>query len=342
MYTKKKSIKCNLIIDGNYLLNSISYRLYYKNSLYGLLYRQLMNYFNRYKDLFCFNKIYFVCDDLNKSWRTNIYKYYKKPNPINKNNNIDWEFVYNTYDEFKKDISDKSIILYNEYIESIDWILHLTHLFNKKNISAFIITNNNLAHQILKFDVVNFYINIIFNGDDVKKNYYFPYNYNMFLYYLKNNISDSIFDINDNEAFYNFIQNILNSGNINETNGIKSLIKNIIMGNKNRNIDSVLVINNRGIGKSGVEKILNDYENIHGLYNTIYDLKTDDLVDIICDYKKISYNDNYYIIKNKLIINKSIFNYYDIPENILKIMNYNIKNNNLKTKMKLQGYEYNK
>jgi 5'-3' exonuclease len=103
-------ITLNCIIDGNYLLHRHVHTLHKNNLLFGALENSLEIAIANYRKWYPFNNLYFVSDSKKKSWRQKIYKDYKAKR--SKSSDIDWTFVYNTYDIFKEKLADKKIKLF--------------------------------------------------------------------------------------------------------------------------------------------------------------------------------------------------------------------------------------
>ena len=72
------NIKCNLIVDLNYVLMRVVFSLNKSNILYGNLTRALETAVLSYKQWFPFQNVYLVSDSKDKSWRKSIYSKYKE------------------------------------------------------------------------------------------------------------------------------------------------------------------------------------------------------------------------------------------------------------------------
>ncbi len=94
-----KNVKCNLIVDLNYILMRVVFTLSKSNMLYGNLTKYLEASVLKYKRWFPFNQVYLVSDSKDKSWRKSLYSKYKENRK--KDTDIDWTFVYEQYKEFK-------------------------------------------------------------------------------------------------------------------------------------------------------------------------------------------------------------------------------------------------
>ena len=109
----------DLIIDGNYILSKLVFTLHKNNLLYGALHKSLENTVNNYRKWYPFTNIYLVSDSKEKSWRKQITTEYKATRK--KDTDIDWQFVYTAYGEFKQSIQGCKI-LEAPHIEGDDWI----------------------------------------------------------------------------------------------------------------------------------------------------------------------------------------------------------------------------
>ena len=72
------NIKCNLIVDLNYILMRVVFTLSKSNVLYGNLHRSLETAVVSYKSWFPFVRCYLVSDSRDKSWRKSLYTKYKE------------------------------------------------------------------------------------------------------------------------------------------------------------------------------------------------------------------------------------------------------------------------
>ena len=93
---------CDLILDGNFVLNKLVFTLHKNNLLFGALYTSLENTVSTYKKWYPFANVYLVSDSKEKSWRKKINSSYKAQRK--RDSDIDWEFVFNCYNEFKDNL----------------------------------------------------------------------------------------------------------------------------------------------------------------------------------------------------------------------------------------------
>jgi 5'-3' exonuclease len=319
-------IKTALIIDGNFILNRNSWALNNDNLLYGYLHRSLQESIDMYINYYNWDKIYLVSDTKHSSWRKEIYPEYKATRE--KSSEMDWEFIYIAYDEFKADIKQnrKNIeILEADRIEGDDWISHIVKTKNNQNYSFLIVASDNDLKQLINLSLNPLYINIMTNGFINKEKVSVPKNYEVFLNELKNHISGDLFNLNNNGEFINFIQNFLEKRLSIEINPIESLFIKMISGDKSDNIDSVFKTETKtgklmGIGEKGAENIYNKYVEEFGEPNLEDDEIYENIADLICEAKKVS-SSNMEIIEKNLKLNRNLVDFNKIPQNIIEIMN---------------------
>ena len=132
-------INMNLIIDGNYQLYRSVFILHRLRTLYGDLETLLLNDYNNITNAFPYNLIYFVSDS-KKSWRKMLISTYKEGRK--KEEKIDWEFVFDTYDKFKENIKHRhNCLVYQiDPFEGDDIIAHIVRETNKVEFSNMIVS----------------------------------------------------------------------------------------------------------------------------------------------------------------------------------------------------------
>ena len=167
-------ISMNLIVDGNYQLYRSVFILHKLKTLYGDLETLLLHDYNNLANSYPFNAIYYVSDS-KKSWRKAYY--------AEKEEKIDWEFVFDTFDKFKENIKRRhNCMLYQiESFEGDDIIAHIVNVTNKEGGSNFILSNDGDLHQFLKFSTADNYINMIYNHKFQDEKIFMPENYQIFL-----------------------------------------------------------------------------------------------------------------------------------------------------------------
>jgi len=307
-------VKVNLIIDGSYLLYKNVFILKKLRSLHDLedlLERDLITL----SKSFMFDNVYFASDSPEKNWRKIIYPEYKGKRK--KDSDIDWEFVYKTYDSFKEKLKQKHNIKFLEYsgLEGDDFIAYIIEKTNQNNYSNIIVGSDGDLQQLLKMDLNKNYINIQWNYRFSDPRLYLPNNYQLFLDKLQNTESYDLFDIEDNNDsdFYNFIINLINKTKSNSVTSEQIIFEKIVQGDISDNIISVIKIKNgvydekgMGIGKTGANKVYKLYQEIHpGDIDIDSDIFIKNLTDVVLYYKKIKNPSNE--IKNKVMEN-IIFN----------------------------------
>ena len=257
------NIKCNLIVDLNYILMRVVFTLAKSNMLHGALFKSLETAVVSYRRWFPFDKVYLVSDSRDKSWRKSLYSKYKENRK--KDTDIDWNFVYTQYKEFKDYASTKGFkVLETSGIEGDDWISYITENSNKKGISNIIVSNDHDIKQLLRFDINDNYINIMTNEIFNKTKLFMPRNYEIFLNNLRKMDNDDIFNLNDNDEFIKVLSNFIEQYEVQEINPIEALLVKIISGDTSDNIDSIYTTyssngRKRGVGDKGAQSILDKY-----------------------------------------------------------------------------------
>lgn len=280
----------NCIIDGNYILSRLVFTLHKNNLLYGALYQSLENTIINYRKIYPFSGVYLVSDSKEKSWRKKLNSNYKSNRK--KDSDIDWGFVYSTYDEFKKNIKNIKI-LESPRIEGDDWISYVVHNTNLKNHSNYIVSNDHDIKQLLKFNLDKLWINFMSNQMYNQEKLFLPKNYQIFLNKIKSlDSTDDIFNLNDNSEFISLMNRITNKYQLNEIDSVHSLLIKLISGDISDNIQSVYQSNKsgkvRGIGQKGAESIYNEYIVEFGEPEISDPDLFENIADIICEKKKIS------------------------------------------------------
>ena len=173
----------DLIIDGNFILSKLVFTLHKNNLLFGALHNSLENTIKNYRKWYPFANIYLVSDSKEKSWRKQLTSAYKATRK--KDSDIDWNFVYQTYGEFKESIQPTCKILEAPHIEGDDWISFLVEKANIEGRSTIIVSNDYDIKQIVNFGLEPLYINIMTNEMFNKEKLFLPINYQIFLYNYK-------------------------------------------------------------------------------------------------------------------------------------------------------------
>lgn len=284
-------IRVNLCIDGNYLLNKNVFSLHKNNLLFGALTNSLEISVSNYRKWFPFANIYFVSDSREKSWRVKLDKGYKGNRK--RNTDIDWEFVFDAYNDFKKNLSKSGIqVLEAKHIEGDDWLSYLVSKSNSEGISTIIVSNDYDIKQIVGYRVNPLYINIMSNEMLNKQKLFLPKNYQIFLNEMNKLDNNDIFNLNDNLDFIRLINSFIEKYEMYEIDPIESLIVKVISGDQSDNIKSVWSIvkggRRRGIGEIGAKSIFDNYITEFGEINLSDPDLYENIADLICEKKKLS------------------------------------------------------
>lgn len=314
---------CDLIIDGNYLLSKLVFTLHKNNLLYGSLHKALENSVNNYKKWYPFANIYLVSDSKEKSWRKQYNSDYKGTRK--KDNDIDWDFVYIAYGEFKESIKNTIKVMEAPLVEGDDFISFLVHKANKKGRSTIIVSNDYDIKQLVTYSLEPLYINIMSNEMFNKEKLFLPINYQVFLNKVNNLPSDDIFNLNDNTEFLLMIQRFIKKYEVNEIDAIESLMIKIIMGDTSDNINSVYTMikndKKRGIGKAGAKTLYDNYISEFGEVNLNDPDLYENIADLIIEKKKLSKNEMNILVDNITSNVKLIdLRLQNLPEEIVEKM----------------------
>lgn len=291
---------CDLIIDGNYILSRLVFTLHKNNLLFGALHKSLENTINNYRKWYPFSNVYLVSDSKEKSWRKKLMSNYKSTRK--KDSDIDWNFVYNAYGEFKDSMRGLVKILEAPHIEGDDWISFLVNKANRDARSAVIVSNDYDIKQIVNYGLDPLYINIMTNEMYNKEKLFLPKNYQIFLNKLSKIPNDDIFNLNDNKDFMGLMNKFINKYEINEIDPVESLLIKIISGDQSDNIESVWSQTKsgkkRGIGAKGAKNIYDEYLQEFGEINLHDPDLYENIADLICEKKKISKTQIEVIVEN--------------------------------------------
>ena len=291
---------CDLILDGNYLLNKNTFTLHKNNLLFGALHKSLENTVNNYRKWFPFANVYLVSDTKEKSWRKELTKTYKATRK--KDSDIDWQFVFNAYGEFKQDMKSQIKVMESPGVEGDDWISFLCQKANNEGRSTIIVSNDYDIKQVINWKLDPLCINIMTNEMVGREKLFLPVNYQIFLNKLKNLPNDDIFNLNDNSEFLELINRFTNRYEVNEINPIECLIIKIISGDSGDNITSVWSQEKngrkRGIGAKGAKGIYDQYVTEFGDVNLLDPDLYENIADLICEKKKLSKTKIYPIVNN--------------------------------------------
>jgi len=344
-------IKSNIIIDGNYLLHKnvfILKKLRALSDLQMLLERD----YDKITRSFPFDNIYFVSDSRESNWRKQVYKEYKGKRK--KDIDIDWDFVFETYDNFKEIIKTKRNNKLLEFpgLEGDDFIAHIITTSNKKGYSNILVASDGDLQQLLDYDINNNFINVQWNYRFSDERLYLPENYQLFLDSINNSESTDIFSLDNSSDFSNYIENLINRTKIKSIIKEQLLFEKIVQGDNSDNIPSIIKIKDgklnpegRGIGETGAKSVYKLYKEIHPEAIDIHsDIFISRLMEVILYYKKIKNAEQDMkdqIIKNIIFnrmlitldskylpehINENLNNHFDIIDNQkIEIINENLE-----------------
>ena len=323
-------VKKKLIIDGNFIMMKNMFGLIKDKLLYGYFHRALEESMKKMNDLHTWDEIIFVSDSRKSSWRKDLYPEYKGTR--SKSEDIDWEFVFTAYTEFKDDLNKKPnvTVLEGDSIEGDDWISHIVTEGNKEGTSFLIIASDHDIKQLITFGLNPPYINMMSNEFLNKEKVYVPKNFDMFMKKLNENRSMDLFELNDNGAFHDFIRNFLSTRTSSEADPVETLITKMISGDKSDNIMSVYRKETKtgkmmGIGDAGALKIYNKYIEEFGAVDVNDPDLYENIADLVCESKKAPLSNMDSIVEN-LKFNRSLVDMEQIPSNIIDRMKKTIEN----------------
>lgn len=281
----------DLVIDGNYILQRNVFSLYKNNLLFGALYKSLEMSISNYRKMFPFSNIYFVSDSREKSWRKDLNKEYKAHRK--NNSDIDWEFVFSCYNDFKNDIRRSGYkVLECPQIEGDDFISFIVKNSNSHGRSTLIISNDYDIKQMIRYNTNPLVINIMSNEMFNKQKIFLPKNYQIFFDELNKINIDDIFNLNDNTEFISLINSFLEKYQVNEIDYMESLMIKVISGDQSDNILSIwnTYKNGRrlGIGEKGAKSICDKYVEEFGEMDMSDPDLYENIADLVCERKKLN------------------------------------------------------
>ena len=282
---------CDLIIDGNFLLNKLVFTLHKNNLLFGALHKGLETSTLNYRKWYPFANVYLVSDSKEKSWRKKLNQTYKATRK--KDSDIDWEFVFSAYGEFKDSMKWKGIkVLEAPMIEGDDWISFLVEKANKEQRCTIIVSNDYDIKQLVNYSIDPLTINIMSNEMYNKQKLFLPKNYQLFMNSINKLDNNDIFNLNDNQDFINLLNTFMTKYEIHEVDRMESLIIKLIAGDTSDNISSAWsIIKNgkkRGIADRGAKSIFDEYLIHFGDPNLSDPDLAENIADLICEKKKLS------------------------------------------------------
>ena len=282
-------IICDLIIDGNFILSKLVFTLNKNNILYGSLHQALNNAIANYKRLHPFSNVYLVSDSKEKSWRKKIIGEYKSQRK--RDNDIDWQFVYQAYSEFKEELVGIKV-MEAPHVEGDDWISYCVNKSNSEGRSTIIVSNDHDIKQLLKYSMEPLWINIMINEMYGREKLFIPNNYQIFINKVSKLPNDDIFNLNDNSEFLSLLDRFITKYTIVEIDPIEELFLKLVSGDKSDNISSAwFQIKNgkkRGIGIKGAKGIYDRYIEEFGEIELSDPDLFENIADLICEKKKLS------------------------------------------------------
>ena len=322
-------ISMNLIIDGNYQLYRSVFILHKLRTLYGDLETLLLNDYNNISNAYPFHVIYFISDS-KKSWRKSYLSDYKGKRK--KDEDIDWEFVFDTFDKFKESIKKRHNCLTYQIdpFEGDDIIAHIVNETNKEGTSNLIVSNDGDLHQFLKFSTTDNYINIIYNHKFQDEKLYVPKNYSIFLKHVEDTTEGDIFDLNDDIDFINYFDKITSRAKIAVINNEQSYFKKVVAGDVGDNILSVVKFTRdiKGIGIIGAETVYLMYKQ---KFPNEIDFDSDEFVENLSDILSIYRKNKDDYFKEKVVENIKLSRKLTrldskyLPDGYYKLLTDNIK-----------------
>jgi len=297
-------INLNLIVDGNYALYRAVFILHRLKTLYGDLETLLLNDYNNMTNAYPYTIVYFVSDS-KKSWRKAYYSEYKGKRK--KEEKIDWEFVFDTFDKFKENIKHRhNCLLYQiDPFEGDDIIAHIVKETNKEGSSNMILSNDGDLHQLLKFNTAENYINMIYNHKFQDERLFVPENYSIFLKYIEDTSVGDIFDMNNDIDFINYFDKLTSKAKIVSVNPEESYFKKVVSGDGGDNIMSVVKFTKetRGIGTAGSDTVWAMYKQ---KFPQEIDFDSDEFIKNLCDILSIYRKNKEFNFKEKVCENIKI------------------------------------
>jgi 5'-3' exonuclease len=304
-------MKCNLVVDTNFLLNRNAFALDKEKTLYGDLLKSLITTIELYERQYHYKNVFIVCD-AKTSWRKMIYADYKGTRK--KDENMDWEFIFNTYEQFKQEIkeSGRYILLEGDHLEGDDWVSYIVKESNKQNESCVIIASDVDLNQTLAMSLSPLWINVQVKDIFKHEKVFFPENYRLFISKLKQE-KNSLFKLNEAPIFHQFLNELTNRRKIEETSPQAVIFKKLISGDTGDNIKSIIFSRNinpktgketiRGIGDKGAEKIYAEYMNTYPeLIDFTSKIFAKRIIAMVKKFKKDTTTDNN-IILERLFLN---------------------------------------
>lgn len=319
-------IKLSLIIDGNYLLRKSVHILHKNKILTSELYNVIERDYHTLTKIYPFDKIYFISDSF-KNWRKQFFEEYKGTRK--KDDNIDWDFVFNEYSKLKEFLqTKKNCVQYQiENLEGDDLIAYVMKTLNDKGQSNFLMSNDSDLLQLINYDLDKRYINLMYNYKMTDDRVFIPEHYEIFMKHIKDTYVDDMFDDCNETEFLSFIDTFVRTRKTSLINSELELFMKI-MGHNKDNIKSVYMKGDRGIGKSGILKIYTTYKETHPEpidFNS--DIFRNRLLDHIKLYKRLKDKSMDDQMNERLTRNLTLVKLDEtsMPDHLYKIMKKEVK-----------------
>jgi len=267
------------------------FTLHKNNLLFGALHKSLETSVLNYRKWYPFANVYLVSDSKEKSWRKKLNQNYKANRK--KDSDIDWEFVFSAYNEFKESMKWKGVkIMEAPHIEGDDFISFLVEKANKESRCSIIVSNDYDIKQLVTYSIDPLVINIMSNEMHNKQKLFLPKNYQLFMNSINKLDNNDIFNLNDNQDFINLLNTFMDKYEIHDVDPMEVLIIKLISGDTSDNISSAWsIIKNgrkRGIADKGAKSIFDEYLVHFGEPNLNDPDLTENIADLICEKKKLS------------------------------------------------------
>lgn len=304
----------SLIIDGNYLLNKVIRLLYAERSLYNPadpdmipketpfiameLELALYNIVQKMKRLAMWSNVYIVADAPG-NWRKKKFPEYKAKRK--KDDSIDWDIVYECYDNWKQGMSElpNFKVLWQSGLEGDDWMAYITHKENSQGGSCVIATGDGDMNQLVRCGWNEpKWINIQWKDFFSNYSFFMPHDYREWMADFGTTEAFDVFNMDTRtNASQEVVTKIEDAYSFETVYWKEFLFKKLIEGDKSDNVASVLTkeqnmkngsIRHVGIGPGTSEKIWSDYV---ALYGDDPDLESEEfieeLVPIVLDRMKV-------------------------------------------------------
>lgn len=285
-----------IIFDGNYLLMKAVFALHKANQMYGNLGQLLTNNIDKYVALNKWDKIIIVSDSRKKSWRKEYLNKYKE-NRV-KQEDIDWEYVFTTYAEWKEEIAQKYLVFEGDNIEGDDWIAFTSQYGNKHGHNTVVISSDQDMYQLVNFKVNDKRTTIHIQIADTMGSelVVLPEGWEIWRDAFGKNTGNDVFKLDNSVAHAQFFDRIVANWQNVEVNPHQRLFEKIVMGDKGDNIDSVYQTLTKtskivGIGKAGARKIWEFYHDNVSTHYTTNEEFFDDVVMCLERVKNITLPD---------------------------------------------------